>query len=231
MNSYQRSAVLRKYTINEDYFTEPNLVNSYWAGFIAADGNINKKTRALTIKLQRRDISMLERLRADCGSNAPIRISEYNGFPAATLTLCNRKITDDLAIYFNIKTAKTFTLKPPFLSMQNNYAYLIGFIDGDGCISYQKRNVGASTLKLQLVGTEDIMHWSKSLLNTCIFRETNYRKSEVHRLKNVYTYQIAGRRAEDALSFLNSIPVQKMDRKWKLVPEILYDESTQLSLW
>jgi len=32
-----------KYECNESYFSVPNIENSYWAGFIAADGYINDR--------------------------------------------------------------------------------------------------------------------------------------------------------------------------------------------
>lgn len=33
---------LKKYSYNDNYFRTPNLENSYWAGFIAADGCVYK---------------------------------------------------------------------------------------------------------------------------------------------------------------------------------------------
>src|SRR3990167_7821339 len=39
-----------RFKCNEDFFGVPNILNSYWAGFIAADGNIRKDTNTLRIK-------------------------------------------------------------------------------------------------------------------------------------------------------------------------------------
>ena len=46
-----------RYTKNEDFFSVPNLTNSYWAGFIAADGHLTSKGATLQINIQARDRS------------------------------------------------------------------------------------------------------------------------------------------------------------------------------
>lgn len=45
---------VRKYSIDQSYFHEPNVANSYWAGFIAADGCVGSRDRALIIMLDRK---------------------------------------------------------------------------------------------------------------------------------------------------------------------------------
>lgn len=51
---------LRKYSINKEYFKYINEENCYWAGFIAADGNISRDMRKLSIKLSIKDKELLE---------------------------------------------------------------------------------------------------------------------------------------------------------------------------
>ena len=52
-NSHKKGR--RKYSVNDSFFSEPNEVNSYYAGFIAADGciksNNSEKSRYLTFGL------------------------------------------------------------------------------------------------------------------------------------------------------------------------------------
>ena len=48
------------YTQNENFFSEPNDKNSYWAGFIAADGGIEKTSNRLRIGLSIKDRELLE---------------------------------------------------------------------------------------------------------------------------------------------------------------------------
>jgi len=48
----------RKYTVNHNYFSEVTLENSYWAGFIAADGCITKNY--VKIMIAQKDLKILE---------------------------------------------------------------------------------------------------------------------------------------------------------------------------
>src|ERR1035437_6230433 len=56
------SITRRIYGVNDNYFNAPSNENCYWAGFIAADGNIHsKKKRLLRLKLQEKDKNHLEK--------------------------------------------------------------------------------------------------------------------------------------------------------------------------
>ena len=49
--------IRRKYNLNDSFFSHENLTidSCYWAGFIAADGNIAKNKKQITISLQHDD--------------------------------------------------------------------------------------------------------------------------------------------------------------------------------
>ena len=49
------------YNKNHDFFTVPNKLNSYWAGFIAADGCVTGK-HILAIKLSEKDKEHLQKI-------------------------------------------------------------------------------------------------------------------------------------------------------------------------
>jgi hypothetical protein len=62
----------RSYNLNTAYFSEPTIRNSYWAGFIAADGCLTRKG-ALRIALSIKDREHLEKLKSELNFSGPIR--------------------------------------------------------------------------------------------------------------------------------------------------------------
>ena len=54
---------INKYEINHDFFDEYNNINSYWSGFIAADGYVDRKSCRIGIKLSHKDVEHLIKLK------------------------------------------------------------------------------------------------------------------------------------------------------------------------
>jgi len=89
----------RFYNVNDDYFSEPNLNNCYWAGFIAADGYILKPSDnsvSLSIMLSKKDILHLECLKKEIESDKVIYNCISNGFPCISITIASKKIVENL---------------------------------------------------------------------------------------------------------------------------------------
>ena len=124
----------QSYKINQDYFSVPNLENSYVAGFIAADGNIHKSKNKLRIDLQIRDAEYLQNI-VLLFSDKKITTTKRN---YRSISLWSWKIISDLQKNFNITPNKSLTLKPPKLEGQNALAFIIGNLDGDGSIIIRK---------------------------------------------------------------------------------------------
>lgn len=49
----------RQYEHNFSFFDEPNMINTYWAGFIAADGYLNDERKCLRLLVARKDKKIL----------------------------------------------------------------------------------------------------------------------------------------------------------------------------
>lgn len=148
------SKAKRKHEINDYFFSNITLLTCYYAGFIAADGNIYKNN--LTISLARKDRKILERFLTDCKSNYLIKdFLIKNRFEASCVTIVSKQIIDDLYCNFNIIPNKSLTLQSPNLKNKEAIdAFIIGYIDGDGSISYSKiRN----ELQISLIGTNEML--------------------------------------------------------------------------
>lgn len=151
-----------------NFFKEPDLINSYWAGFIAADGCITNPKRGqskLSIQLKAEDFSHLESFKTTLGAGT---LKEYTRFDkrterhyfSAQYRVSSDEICQDLAASFNIHPRKSLTHKPPLLHGECAYAFIAGYIDGDGC--YYKGQW--STPILTVEGTYEMLSW---LTATC----------------------------------------------------------------
>jgi len=112
----------------------------YWVGFIFADGSISDNNR-MTLVLSKKDSDHIKKFVSFIGGIHPIRNEKrYN--------TCGIKIMDSYNISyitakFGIKPRKTYD--PPSIYKLSNvlskdnlfYSFIIGFIDGDGCIHKQ----------------------------------------------------------------------------------------------
>ncbi len=209
--------------MNKNFFDKPNLLNSYWAGFIAADGCIIESRNQLTIKLSVKDYDHLCRFCYDIeymtrprqyqamSFNKLVRYTEIN--------IANvPKLIDDLKNNFNIIPRKTFLLKPPSL-LDNNLilSYIIGYIDGDGWIyrgqSFDKRsNKKYNQLNLGVCGIYNMMKWIKSNIDPLCNANNNI--VQCNGSEKTWKYVICGKKAQILIDKFKMINVPKLNRKW-----------------
>lgn len=110
----------------------------YWIGFILADGHISIKDEFRLI-LAQKDVNHLEKFKKFIEYTKEIRLHEYKGKKTAKLSLNDLETVNKLRNKFNIKHNKTYYpcnidwIKDDDLLL----SLIIGFIDGDGCISYR----------------------------------------------------------------------------------------------
>jgi hypothetical protein len=127
---------------NENMFETPNNLNSYYAGFIAADGCITDKNN-LQIALQKSDSDFLKKFNSFMECSREIRYSEqqlnFKNFYKATITYQSKKLATDLLTNFLLKPRKTLNVDfPKHLSLDMKLSYVVGNFDGDGCLSISK---------------------------------------------------------------------------------------------
>lgn len=157
------------YYINSNFFSKPNLLNSYWAGFIAADGNLEKNTNKLIIDLANKDVRHLYKLKKYLNFNGKIRYYKYSDRSYVRLGFKNLKICSDLKKNFNITSRKSLTLKPPKgLTKKQALAYIAGYIDGDGSFNINtmyKKNKKHIYLRLSILGTKNVLSFIEKILS------------------------------------------------------------------
>jgi hypothetical protein len=200
-----------KYRVLHDFFNNINNLNSYWAGFIAADGYIRKGTYGVGIKLSKKDVDHLELFKKTLMTDAPIRnktnkTATGNILEYSIIELYSRDIINDLFNNFQITPAKSLTLKPPNIdNFENKLSYMAGLIDGDGCIYKNKNN-----MRIQLIGSFHIIKWVKETLGEII----EIKKNKIYPTHNSFIIQITGSKADKLISIIRNIDIPILKRKW-----------------
>lgn len=130
---------MRKYTFDYNYFENINTANkAYYLGWALTDGNVS--STQYRIRLQTRDVDILEKFSKDIKSNYPIYNRDKDR--SREIVLSNFKIVEDL---YNLgcKPHKTFDVEIPNIDELYEWDFIKGIFDGDGsyiCTSKTKKN-------------------------------------------------------------------------------------------
>lgn len=210
-----------QYKINENYF---EIIDSdekaYWLGWLFSDGNISG--RRIRLGLQMRDIKVLENFKKCLSSEIPISIytvkhGKLIGHQYCHLDINNKKMSNDLRKYGMIERKSLILEYPKNLNNQFFFAFMRGYIDGDGSIGIHKS--GKKQFKKFSV---DFISSKKFIFQTIeklrnlgfIFRPTHNKKhhKDVYRATNCHKIQII-----EFLSKLyeNSSMITRLDRKYQ----------------
>jgi hypothetical protein len=216
----------KKYTQDEDFWAIPNLINSYWAGFSAADASIqvrNKKNFTYKLEIQQSDMEHLQKLASDSKFMGKILLSKRPERNSTTVRICvnSTKWAEDLKNNFNIIPNKTRRLEPPNdLSKENLLSWLIGYIDGDGTIHYNKTT---NQININFVSSsENLIKFIHYFINSnfpqrLINKDNNYYKNKKY---NCWYISLSGIKVCVIIDYLRSFPVPKLARKWEN-PQVL----------
>ena len=115
-----------------------NLESYYWIGFILADGHVSTENPRITIKISDYDADYLQKFCEYIKYNKSL-VRHDN---MVSVAIAHKTVVTQLIQKFDIHNQKTYN--PPKPEMFNNLtndqflALFIGFIDGDGCMSYRK---------------------------------------------------------------------------------------------
>ncbi len=214
----------KKYSVNEYFFHEITKDNSYWAGFLAADGTIYDSEKnsdfRISIKLQARDVCILETFKEVVKFTGNIRTyNRSTNFGKNCLTsninICGvKQWVQDLKNNFNVISNKSIVLKAPvILNEEQSLAYIKGYLDGNGSISLSKKGV----YHFQILTTENVGYWTKNVLEKKFNSFISI--SPYSKTKGMFIVAKSGKKAEEILNYLNENISFGLDRKWqKLSP-------------
>jgi hypothetical protein len=172
----------KKYIYNRWCFSHENETPEqfYWAGFLAADGNISKQGR-LTIDLSVKDKLHLLKLKVFIQTNAPIteairangQTSVVNGDKHyVRLRLTAKQMSNDLK-RFGVIPRKTWNhVFPNWLKTHALVSHFMrGYLDGDGCICYS----ADEQIHINICGTPIFLESYRGILEqNCSLKRREY---------------------------------------------------------
>lgn len=217
MSASIRRTGYRLHSVDCSYFAKLTPETCYWAGFIAADGNLFRQfSTVLKVSLNRKDRGHLQLLKSSLQFSGPIKdsVARCEGKEFLTSILCvriNESMTKDLKNKFNITERKSLTLNPPKLRKLKHIApFIVGYIDGDGSIEYSERD---HIFRLGIRGTFEVLSWFKLHFDNWI---------PSSRLSIVQTgkypkYQLSGTRLLKISRILMDLSPYRLSRKWDAI--------------
>lgn len=157
-------------TIGKEYvFDEYSEESCYWAGFIAADGNVDSKNR-LRIMLKYDDLLHLEKLRQYLESTHSIS-SNTTTYNRCSFEVTSSHICEMLDLNFNIVPSKTDKYILPSIPDKFLRHYVRGYFDGDGSICESFSNARSITATLYATfssGSEDLVYPLYTKINSVL---------------------------------------------------------------
>ena len=174
MSTRNCSVAAQKYKVDNTFFSDINTEEkAYWLGFIYADGYIStvNKRNTFGIALALKDIKHLEKLKNSINSTHPIKIyKQSNGYiegqEYCKLTINNKELISDLRSQGVVEN-KTNIITAPTINASLASHFIRGYMDGDGCISYNSQR---DEYSIKILGTNDILNYISDFIedNLCI---------------------------------------------------------------
>lgn len=151
----------RKYHFTHRYFKDYTSENSYWMGFLDADGYIDLARNRIELKIHSRDIDRLTALRVCVNGDFPIY--RYKTRPHVGISMFSKEMVNDL-IEKGIGL-KSLKLEPP-VGIPDDFVrhFIRGYFDGDGSISLGACNSRRLKPSFQIVGPKPLLAWVKERL-------------------------------------------------------------------
>ena len=213
------------YTKDDAFFTAPNPLNAYYAGYIAADGSVNREEHCVRWSCQEDDVEALEGFKEATRYTGRIGFKLNVGGLGAEPSRQHfldvygaRQWVADLERNFGVIPTKSHRLAPP--NTRNdllNACFILGYIDGDGSLSFSSE--GNWTIAITSASPR-VLEFVKAFCDRHFHPLWHSHYSMVCHYDQHYVYSIKGYRAIQLFDFLRSLPVPKLRRKWEN-PEIL----------
>jgi len=219
--------VKRKYNLNDDSFALYTPGSCYWAGMMAADGNIRSgKPNTFSIGLKESDKEHVEKFKKWLEFEGPVSYNTSRYFYQGELqikhsySICatSLRVVHDLGTNFGITSQKSLTITPPIHIGDNNHidAFIKGYIDGDGCIGTGRKN----TTRLSIIGTREMVDWINHRFECIIGKSLPAPRKK----QNVWVIDFRNKTSRTILKHLFSIDTPRLERKWNSqIRDIVFD--------
>lgn len=192
--SRQRNSIKHSiYNYDLTYFEKiDNMNKAYLLGFICADGYLTTGRNEFGITVSEKDKNIIEFFKQQLKTNKPIvNIEDKNNHKAVELRINNIKLYQDIQKY-GITPKKSLTInienviQLAELNEKQISVFLLGYFDGDGCISLAHRKKDNKPyFEMNVLGTLETINYFKQYFNN----HGSIRQNNIN--KNNYTLQIS----------------------------------------
>ena len=135
----------RGFAINHNYFNILNAENTYYLGFLAADGTIRKNDNEIKIGLSSVDVEWLEEFKDKIKSKHKISSNINNkGYAISSFRFSSKQIKQDLQKYSIIPNKTYIGVTMKNIPHNLKWYFLKGYFDGDGSFSWNKSTLQGS---------------------------------------------------------------------------------------
>lgn len=223
-----------KYELNNHFWKGETPITAYFAGFSTADASLATGSKSFLLSLNSKDKNLLEAFRKLCGFTGEIRQywrknKKKDGLlPVSTLAVSNASLWyGDLEEKWGIIPNKTFRGHPPIIdNWYLKLCWLIGVIDGDGCIS---KSDNKTNMSIGFVSSnKETIDYVKKIIDESFpeipqIGRKRALMSEVRKSKkyNCYHYVVENIRAYIIFDYLRQIPLPKLSRKWNFKSAVI----------
>jgi hypothetical protein len=234
-----------KYHYNTDVLREDSEFKWYFMGFVAADGNLNRKESRLEITINEKDRILLEVFRDRIVPDKPIY--ERPKTNAVRFSITNKEIVDYIIDEIGIPERKSLTLSFPNTYDPQEYDhfpinarvdgnilpgyvhhFMRGYFDGDGTwgVKKAKRNVDGNMrhyygLRMRVLGTD-------RFLRTYSIRFDDSSRTPYNR-GGFYSLEMNFSKAEEFADFIYNDATIFLQRKYDVMNLIRSSDSSQLA--
>lgn len=220
----------KRYQHCDRFFSDFTRETCYWAGFIAADGNVYLRRRGNYVETRLRlgvssiDLGHLHKFRRCLASDHNVSYYAAKDFYALSIYGCPQ-ILIDLQSKYGIVPRKSFILQAPRLLDENHIRHFVrGYLDGDGSIwSEMPTRVNKRQWRVAFAGTEELLSWIKNCIQQFVPGSGNPTVRPVRSYPNI-TYQLVfgGQQVFVILKWLyaGSTEYTRLDRKYQLYREV-----------
>jgi len=215
----------RKHLFDQNAFSIYDADSCYWAGFIAADGCIDKRKTHIRVDLSTEDRGHLTKLLGYVKDSSPNIVDgekEVCFGEATTIVKHSRVDVNSTAIVkniinnFNVVPNKTFNLAPP-VDIPNNMLshYIRGYFDGDGSVYWNKSHQCA-VFNISS-GSKQLLGWFGAKIKDQVDYKFGDKALVLRPNRSIWCINHQHSGAKYILDWLykDSTPETRLDRKYK----------------
>ncbi len=127
--------------------------------------------------------------------------------------------------YWKITPRKSLTLEPPEnLDYECSLAYIKGFLDGDGCAHFRKKD---GSFQMHFYGTEAVLLWIKAFFDqysphyTDEWRTKKRCNAEIQQAEKIYHYTVGEYRSLHIAREILNLDLPELPRKWDRIRQYI----------